>query len=191
MVNIDMAFFNVSIKFILHHEGGFVDNINDRGGATNFGISQAFLKSIDSKLRPSDLTLDMAKSLYHEYFWSPLRLDEIENQTVATFVFDTAVNCGNSKSSEILQRAIFQQRPIEIDGIIGAKTIKICNEITGNELNEMFLIDCLKSIRKNFYLRIVEKNPEQRVFIKGWFNRVNDFFCIGCVNDDKKTRRSK
>lgn len=180
-----MANFDISIKFILTHEGGFSNNPNDKGGATNYGISQAFLRSINSPIKPSEVTIDMARALYHDYFWTPLRLNELKCQTVATFVFDTAVNCGNTKAVEILQEAIYQQKPIEIDGIIGRQTIKACNDITSCERNEMFLIDCLKSLRKSYYMKIVKRTPEQRTFIKGWFNRVNDFFCIGCVNDDQ------
>jgi lysozyme family protein len=38
-----MSDFNQAVKVILQHEGGYVDNPNDPGGATNYGISLRFL----------------------------------------------------------------------------------------------------------------------------------------------------
>lgn len=179
-----MIYFEKSVNFVLQHEGGYANVSNDRGGETNYGISQAFLNSIGSNLKVKDVTRSKAIELYYEYFWFPLNLGRIADQTVATFVLDSAVNHGNSRAGKILQKAINLQKSVTIDGIIGEQTIKACNEIVICEKNKVFLIDSLKSIRKNFYAQIVENYPGQRCFIRGWFNRVNDFFCLGFVNDD-------
>ena len=69
--------------------------------------------------------------------------------------FDGCVNHGNGRASRLLQEAV----GATIDGDIGPKTlesIKIACAAPGGELAV-----CAKvlMLRKNFYLRIVERNP--------------------------------
>lgn len=170
-----MAIFEQAFGLILKHEGQYSDHPNDFGGKTRFGISNTFLKSIDYEHTIETISKKDAEWIYHEYFWTPLQLNKISNQIIATFVFDTAVNQGNARAGEILQTALNTQKQIVIDGIIGQQTVTICNQLTESESNTVFLLDVLKAIRKSAYIEIVRKNPSQRVFIRGWFNRVNDF----------------
>jgi len=38
-----------------------------------------------------------------------------------------------------------------------------------------YFLRALIEERRNFYYTIVEANPSQQVFLKGWLNRVNEF----------------
>lgn len=169
-----MSDFMDAVQVVIAHEGGFSDHASDRGGETSYGISQAFLNSIGSNLRAREVTKAKAIELYLEFFWLPLNIGRISDQDVATFVLDSAVNHGNSTAAKILQEAINVQKPIVIDGVIGDQTIGACNDILSLEKGKEFLLDSLQSIRKSYYMKIVASKPDQRVFIRGWFNRVND-----------------
>ena len=82
-----MARFDMSIETILKHEGGYVNDPDDPGGETNFGISKRQYLKIDI----ASLTIEQAKMLYRQDYW---KYDEIISQPVATKVFDMAVNMG-------------------------------------------------------------------------------------------------
>ena len=55
------------------------------------------------------------------------------------------------------------------DGHIGDKTNNAVNSV-----NENWLKKELQKSRAEHCDKIVDKYPEQKCFIKGWFNRIND-----------------
>ena len=52
--------FNDIIEVVLHHEGGYVNDPDDPGGETNFGIAKRSHPDVDIK----NLTKDGAKEIY-------------------------------------------------------------------------------------------------------------------------------
>jgi lysozyme family protein len=107
--------FVTAINFVLGAEGADSNDPHDSGGLTRFGIAQAHHPDIDVR------TLDRigAVNIYRREYWDKIRGDELP-PAVALVVFDTAVNCGVEKASEILQVAV---GGVIIDGIIGPKTL--------------------------------------------------------------------
>ena len=69
------ARFNTCLAIVLGNEGGFSDHKADRGGTTNFGVTQ---KTYDQwrrrqrlPLRPvTEITQQEVESIYHEYWVS-------------------------------------------------------------------------------------------------------------------------
>ena len=59
-----MADFQIAVHKTLVHEGGFVDNKNDSGGQTKYGITQADLPGVSIK----DITLEQAVAYYAEHY---------------------------------------------------------------------------------------------------------------------------
>ena len=59
---------------------------------------------------------------------------------------------------------------LEIDGIIGNKSIDVINHA-----NPKTLFNSYKDARINFYLNLIDRKPELEVFKKGWLNRINSF----------------
>lgn len=62
-----MANFFKAIDFVLDNEGGKSNRKNDRGGTTNFGITDKFLRSINYHKKAFELTRDEAVSIYDKY----------------------------------------------------------------------------------------------------------------------------
>ena len=85
MTNFDRAF-----AVIVGVEGGYVNDPNDPGGETKFGLSKRANPDLDIK----NLTLGMAQDRYRTRYWNPYNLDSLEYGK-ALLVFDTAVNGGN------------------------------------------------------------------------------------------------
>ena len=73
--------FNEIIEEVLEAEGGFVNDPDDLGGATNFGVTQksysAFLGSEASVDDVRNMTRDEAKECYKKDFWNPAKVDRL------------------------------------------------------------------------------------------------------------------
>jgi lysozyme family protein len=177
-----MADFDKAIDVILDNEKGFSDRKSDRGGPTNFGISLKFLRSLG---KDGDLNLDgvidindikyldedKAEDLYQKYFWDENGYDKIQDQRIATKLFDIAVNCGPATATRVIQNSInviSAEDKLKVDGILGSKTIKAINSI-----NPSILLKQMIFFQKNYYLSVLERFPDQKENINGWINRAN------------------
>lgn len=90
---------------VIGHEAGYVDDPNDPGGKTKWGISQ---RSYPDEVI-EDLTRDDAKRIYGRDFWERIhgdRLIERGFDGVSFVLMDFAVNSGVETAVRYLQRAI-------------------------------------------------------------------------------------
>lgn len=85
--------FLTAVAVVLEHEGGYVFDVHDPGGETNFGISKRSYPELDIKR----LTRDDAIAIYHRDFWVPLGCEELP-PLVALFHLDAGVNHGKLKA---------------------------------------------------------------------------------------------
>jgi lysozyme family protein len=163
-----MARFEDAIEVILIHEGGYVDHPHDPGGATNWGISSRFLATHGINLNPKTMTRESAVNLYRMFFWSTI-YDQIPDQTLATKVFDMAVNMGPSRAHQILQSALnFLGETLGVDGQIGRLTMAAIARHAPD-----YIVRAIKGKQADFYRSLVEKTPSQGVFLKGWLRRAS------------------
>lgn len=173
-------------------EGGFVDHPNDRGGPTKHGISLRYARTIGDRDGDGQLEFDFdgdgdvdredirimplsaAEEVFMEDFYRKPKINRLP-EPIVRIMFDMAVNHGPSIAVKILQRVINAAGfgPIAVDGIIGPVTIMKA-EIAHREMGP-FLVNALVDERKNFYRRIVENDPSQSAFIKGWLRRAELF----------------
>ncbi len=152
--------FEDCIKIVLKHEGGFVNDPNDRGGETNYGITVAVARNYGYKDDMKDLPLQTAKDIYKANYWNKVKANDLPEE-VRYIVFDTAINMGVTRASKFLQEAA----GVEQDGIIGSQTIAASQMVT----KEKYAL-----IRMYFYCQIVRRDKSQAKFIGGWSNRVMD-----------------
>lgn len=90
--------FEDAMKFVFKWEGGYVNDPNDPGGETKFGISKRAFPYIDIK----NLDLETAKGLYKTSYWDKTGCDHLEPK-LAVSVMDAAVNCGVGRVSKWLR----------------------------------------------------------------------------------------
>jgi lysozyme family protein len=168
-----MANISIFLKKVLRLEGGYVNHPNDKGGCTNKGITIHTFKSFYGNNKTCDdlknITEKEAEEIYRKNYWNPCWGDKIACTSVACIFVDWAVNSGVKTAIKNIQKIV----GTTADGIMGNKTLSAINSYNPKEL-----FDKIKEARKNFYENIVAKNPSQKVFLKGWMNRINDFsFC--------------
>lgn len=156
--------FKKCIPIILKHEGGYVNNPNDPGGETNFGISKRSFPEINIKL----LTPVKAADIYYHYYWLPMKLDKIINENIQLELFDFGVNAGKFRAIKKAQQICM----IKEDGIIGKQTIEAINNYKDDFVKDY------KHLRKVYYEYIANKNPKLKGFLKGWLKRVDNNILI-------------
>jgi len=174
--------FTCAYEFMKEHEGGFVNNKNDKGGATKWGISLRFLDLNKIDINQDgiidindikDLTPEQTKTIYYNYFWRMPKIYMIPYKELAIKAFDMGVNAGPGRSIQLLQRAInlnlSRNNWIITDGKIGPQT---CGKMVSIPLKTM--IDSYCETLKNYYLKIIKFNPSQEEFKNGWLNRAYD-----------------
>ena len=149
-------------------EGGYVNDPDDPGGETKYGICKRSYPHVNIKA----LTIEQASEIYHKDFWGTLRLDQIQNQTIAEELLDTAVNCGVGTSARIAQEAVnltnYPDPDIEIDGKVGPATLAAIN---GHKSLPAYY-KALNGVQFVRHMGIVKRHPKQEKYFRGWLRRV-------------------
>lgn len=153
------------IEAVLEREGGSVDDPQDRGGFTNWGITKPFLERYEKRPVSVDeiegLTRERAGVIY-EWFMDVTNIADIEDEALRATVFDAAVHHGEHAAIKFLQRAI----GVEDDGEIGPVTLAALEGFDGTILSVHV---CTQRVR--YFGKIVAKDPTQAKFLNGWLNR--------------------
>ena len=170
--------FQYAMKTVIKLEGGLSDNKADPGGVTRFGISLRYLKSIhldinhdgiESRDDIIQLTLTQADSIYYKNWYTRWHYDKINNQDILTDVLAFSINAGASECHKLIKRAIndITNDGIEVNGILDQKTIDMINLI-----EPVVFHAALQQEQEDFYRSIVKRNPQLKVFLKGWLHRI-------------------
>lgn len=142
-------------------EGGYVDDENDNGGATNMGITIGTLSDWRgyqaSKDEVKSLTRKEATEIYKKWYWDPVKADHLPSG-VDIVVFDMAVNAGPSRAAKILQETI----GVTPDGKIGPRTLAAVKAMDPAEVVKYYT-----EARMGFYRRL----DDWQHFGRGWTNR--------------------
>lgn len=170
-----MADFNKYFDVLIKHEGGYVNDKDDSGGATKWGVTihtwiangydkngDGVINSEDVKLITKEDAYKIAKTLY----WNPIGGDKINNQSIAEFIFDWGYNSGTKTAIKQVQGIL----SLDKDGIVGPKTLSAINSS-----NQKELFDKLQAKREQFFRNIVARKPSQIKFLKGWLIRNKSF----------------
>lgn len=175
-----MADFNTFFPTLLKHEGGFVNDPADPGGATNKGVTIATFELCAARLLDIRPTLDnlraltdaQAATIYKALYWDKVHGDEIALQPLANIVFDFQVNAG-ANASKLLQRVLNTlgaSPQLTVDGAIGASTLAALSRA-----NSVAVYAAYKQGRKDYYTNLVNQRPALGKFLKGWLARVDSF----------------
>jgi len=153
-----MALFELAAEKTLANEGGFVDDLFDKGGATNFGLSQRSYPTLNIK----ELTQEEALAIYKRDFW---KYDDVLDQRIADKIFDMAFNMGHA-AIFLLQEIVLQV--VRPDGQWGPVTLDAVNRMDADAL-----LTAYKAKLVSHYEAIAIANPTQEKFLKGWTARAN------------------
>ncbi len=166
-----MADFESCINWVLRLEdstlSGKIIDLHDGGGLTRFGITQHSNQNVEPTFwttMPFAEALDLAKRRYRAIYWNVMKGDFINFEEVAAVLLSFVVNDGASRAIKEIQEAV----GVSDDGNFGPQTLAAVNAAEPVQLARD-----LRDNQISFYRRIVEYNPADERFLKGWINRAN------------------
>ena len=174
-----MAIFTKSLNKLLKHEGGYLDDPDDRGGATKFGITHKTLaawrgETVDAE-DVKNMTVTEASAIYKARYWDEMTLNGIVSQELAGAVMDFGVNAGPKTSIKAMQRAANwvqknrKRGELVVDGDIGPITRRFVNTTDDRALLVKFFQE-----RIRYYAAIAKHRPANRKFLYAWTRRALD-----------------
>jgi lysozyme family protein len=173
---------------IVAREGGYVNDPDDPGGATKYGVTLGTMQRIgldldgNGRINEADvkrLTRDKARDIFVEHYFKGPRIDELPPVLQAS-VFDMYVNTG-ANAVRILQRLLNDMgQRIAIDGAVGPQTIEAA--FIAQSLAPNYLADAYGIARRNYYYALADRRPGSRKYAKrrdggkgGWITRAEEF----------------
>ena len=174
---------------IVAREGGYVNDPDDPGGATNFGVTIHTMRRLgldldgDGDVDTRDvraLTRDHAVDIFVAHYFERPRIDDLPEPLHAT-VFDMSVNAGPSRAVRILQQLFVDMGfDIAVDGAIGPQTIRTA--FAAIDEAGSLLVDAYGIARRDYYYRIADARPASRKYARrqnggkgGWITRAEEF----------------
>lgn len=174
-------------------EGGYVNDPDDSGGETNFGITKAVAEEFQESWNDylwtglmQTMPVEFAQDVYtYKYYLKP-RIDMIAecSEILAEEVFDAGVNSGTMLPIEWLQKTLNvlnnrekYYKDIYVDGIMGSGTQAALQTYLGyrGEEGERVLYNAINCLQGAFYINLAHRREKDEKFVYGWLSHRLDF----------------
>ena len=173
---------------IVAREGGFVNDPDDPGGATNFGVTIHTMRRLgldltgDGRVDISDvkaLTKPQAVEIFIKHYFDRPKIGKLP-KPLQPSVFDMYVNAGGN-AVKILQRLLNRMGlKVAIDGALGPETLGATQEAI--RMAPEHFVDAYGIARRNYYFRLADQRPASRKYARtrkggkgGWITRAEEF----------------
>ena len=168
----------------IDREGGFVDHPADRGGATNWGITQAVARAEGYAGAMRGLPRGTAAAIYARLYWLKPGFDTVAARApnIAAELFDTGVNMGPAVATGFLQRALnalnrgaTDYPDLVLDGVVGPRLLAALDAFLARRGKgaEAVLLKAIEALQGERYVALAERRPANEAFLYGWLaNRI-------------------
>ena len=173
---------------IIDREGGFVNDPDDPGGATKYGVTVHTMRRLgldldgDGRVDARDvqrLSRKDARRIFIDHYFIQPRISKLPDVLQAS-VFDMQVNAG-ANGVKILQRLLGKMGfPVRIDGQIGPKTVAAADKAARaapDHIRDAYGIE-----RRNYYYALADRRVASRKYARrrdggkgGWIRRAEAF----------------
>lgn len=173
---------------IIAREGGYVNDPDDPGGATNYGVTVGTMRRLgldltgDGAVDAADvrvLSRAQAIGIFLEHYYERPGIGRLP-EAVRGSVFDMYVNAG-AQAVRILQRLLRDMgQAVAVDGVIGPRTVAAAEAVCA--ASPVHFVDAYGIARRNYYLGLADARPRLRKFARtraggkgGWVRRAEEF----------------
>ena len=173
---------------IIAREGGYVNDPDDPGGATNHGVTIHTMRRLGLDLDGDgdvdlhdvrQLDAQQAVKIFIAHYFEGPGIDALP-EAIQPTVFDMYVNAGNN-AVKILQRLLCQMGiEVTVDGDIGPQTANAAAQ--AQALAPAYFADAYGIARRNYYYRLADRRRASRKYARrrnggkgGWITRAETF----------------
>ncbi|PWC14227.1 hypothetical protein B4923_04790 [Brenneria roseae subsp. americana] len=170
---------------ILDREGGYVNHPADKGGPTNWGVTENVARAHGFNDDMRNLSREQALAIYEADYWYGPSFDQVASLSpdIAGELCDTGINMGPSVPSKWFQRWLTALNDggrlypdLSPDGSIGPCTISALRDYltARGSAGEQVLLRALNCSQGSRYLELAEQRAVNEAFLYGWVReRVN------------------
>ena len=166
---------------VLGIEGGYSDTPADRGGKTNWGVTETLVRVYGYMGPMHKLPLGKARDIYQAEFWENrrLQLDVIAEISgpVATEIFEQAVNTGVKGTALRVQRVLNVLNrdeklypDLKLDGFLWDNVRSAIRTLRAKG-DGTYLLQWLNVAQGAHYFQLCEADPSQETFARGWIDK--------------------
>ncbi|WP_048794674.1 MULTISPECIES: glycosyl hydrolase 108 family protein [Serratia] len=166
---------------ILKHEGGYVDDPDDKGGETNMGITFSTWKSFafsDLGIHPSSqslkaMTKEQAEVIYYKHYWEPRGFCKLENTKVALMIYDWTITSRWAIREVRKLISTEYDSKLQVSNVMDDSMVHCINSIS----DQNSFLHHLANVRKSYYRSLTVTDGIQNTqtkFLNGWLGRVDD-----------------
>ena len=169
--------FGNAMKKILQFEGGYVNDPDDPGGCTKFGITLSTLRHYRNDVGVDcddvrSLTTTEAKKIYRERYYENVNIHQLP-EPIQGCVMDCGINIGPANAISMMQRTLNNMGcKVKDDGIIGPNTVNAA-DVAWKHSDKFIEIYTQK--RVEYYENLVRNNPALNKFLRGWTRRARSW----------------
>lgn len=172
-----------ALKYLLDEEGGWVNNPNDRGGETKWGVTQSVYDKFRTLLKEPtrsvrQIEMPEARQLYDVLYWRAAGCDRLP-WPISYLVFDASVNSGINRGIRWAQTGL----GLTADSRVGPATVAAAQ--TAVEEGDTRKLVAIIQARSKFLTDLIRKSPSQLTFLGGWWNRTLKVLARSIVSMDE------
>jgi lysozyme family protein len=163
------------IKDVIEVEGGYVDDPDDTGGATRWGVTIKVARAYGYYDQMRFLPVELARHILLDGYAIRPKMDkvcDIAGSSLAAELIDSGINCGFGKAASWLQYSLnaLNDDSLAVDGSIGAKSLDSLKRYVDKRGVEgvKVLTKACNSLQGEYYLTLANTSHSYRKFVYGW-----------------------
>lgn len=173
---------------IVAREGGYVNDPDDPGGATKYGVTLGTMQRLgidltgDGRVTGADvraLSREKAIEIFVQHYYEGPGLARLPEALRAS-VFDMYVNAG-ANAIRVLQGLLTRMgHPVAVDGVLGPQTLAAAQAAADSAPD--LIADAYGIARRNYYYQLADRRPASRKYATtrkgakgGWILRAEEF----------------
>lgn len=171
------------IAAVIDSEGDYVNDPDDAGGETRYGITADVARDYGYSGSMRELPRSLAHRIYTDRYIRTPKFDKVFDidRTIGFELIDTGINMGPARAAEFLQRWLNglnssnRYQDLFVDGRVGPRTLDALAAYLAwrGQDGRRVLLRGLNAGQASRYLAITEAKQSQRRFLYGWMlNRV-------------------